>query len=260
MQEQNQKQFSQTFRSSISKSIKVLLGISVILLLMSSCTTISYSPKVSLDVSPKTVKKTVMVEKFKDISPEEDRENPLAGLSATNEKALVNDLDMEVTNAVVSDFAINGVFNSISRRIENPDYIMKGEIKKFMGISELNGYAKFSYAALLGSSFLPSLFSEKFNNSENGYILMFVGWIPMVTWYFGVPIRDNEAEVEITISLYDKSGNIAGTYIGKADDNISNSMYTNNAFAVPSQTNKVFSKAIAQIREQILADISKLEK
>lgn len=233
--------------------MKSNIKVSVLLLsvfLYTSCVTISYTPKVSLDVSSQTIKKSVSVEKFKDLSPIDDREKPFSGLAVTNKESLSNDLDLEVTNAITSDFATNSVFKEISRRVESPDYIMKGEIIRFKGISELSTYAKFGLGALI--------FSDMLLTATNDPIFL-VGFIPAFSLYFGAPARTNTSLIELKIYLYDLKGNLVGSYTGKSEISNSASMYNNNALAVPSQTNKAFSDAVNQIREQMIQDISKLQ-
>jgi len=209
-----------------------LLTLSISIAFFTSCVTISYTPKVSLDICPKSINKTVMVDKFKDNTPEKDRKNPFAGFSVTNEKALSNDLSIEVTNAVISDFSTNSLFKQISRRIENPDFVMKGEIRKFMGKSRMTTFGIISMCTYIG----------------------------VLTWYFGVPIRANETEMELVVSIFNSKGELVGTYSGKYKDKELASMYKNTALALPSQTNKSFSNAVSQIRDQILNDISKYQE
>ena len=218
--------------------------------LFTFCVTISYTPKVSLDVSSRTIIKSVSIEKFKDISPIEDCEKPFCGLSVTSKESLSNDLDIEVTNAITTDFAINSVFKEISRRVETPDYIMKGEIIKFKGVSELSKLAK----ASLGIFFVSDILL-----SATGKPIFLIGCTPVLAWYFGLPVRINTSEIELKVYLYDLNGILIGTYSGKSKIKSSSSMYNYNTLAVPSQTNKAFSEAVNKIREQILNDISKLE-
>lgn len=240
--------------------MKNLILILSALLVLSSCTTISYSPKVSLDVSPRTINKSVQVEKFKDLSPQEDTENPLFGLSVTNTEALSNSLDLEVTNAIVTDFAINGVFRQISRKVENPDLIIKGEIRKFTGISELNTHAKFSFLLALagpiaGLIYTSSGGSYTHSGSETFAEIMLICEIPLLSGYFGIPIRSNYSEVEIVLYLYDNKNTLIGSYTGKSSDERSASMYRDIHLAVPNMTNKVFSEAVMQIREQLMNEL-----
>ncbi|TAF02499.1 MAG: hypothetical protein EAZ80_01040 [Runella slithyformis] len=226
--------------------IKLTLAAGVASCLFSSCVTLSYTPKVSLDVSERTVKKAVVVEKLTDISPVEDRENPVGGSSATNPKALPGDLSVDVTNAIVSDFATNGVFSQISRRLDNPDYILKGEIKKFMGKSRPTAY-------YWGSAVAYGVGIAAIRNNPDPSVLV-LAVLPMAGLLFGIPARRNVADIEIELKLYDKAGNLLSTYTGKGQENKAMSIYNNATLALPSQTNKAFSQAIAQIRQQILSD------
>ena len=216
------------------KNYQNLFNLSSMFLLIafcSSCVSISYAPKVSLDISPKTIKKTVMVERFIDNSPEKDKNNPFGGFSVTNKDALVSELALEVTNAIISDFSVNSVFKEISRRIENPDFVMKGEIKKFKGRSRMTTYAIVSMCTYVG----------------------------ILTWYFGTPIRANETEMELVISLYNSKSDLIGVYSGVFKDKTLASMYKEISQALPSQTNRSFSSAVSIIRDQIMNDIAKYE-
>ena len=232
------------------KSILKNLLFAALLIFISSCSTISYAPKVSLDVCSKTINKTVQIDKFIDSSPIADRKNPFGGVSATNPEALSNELDVEVTNAIVSDFATNGLFKQVSRRIDNPDYIIKGEIIKFSGKSELNEFAKFSFGLAMVSLFLVPIV-------QNAALLW--GTAPLYSCYLGLPVSRNTADIEIILKLYDQHKTLIGTYSAKANDNMSTSLYKNKMLAIPTLTNKTFSNVVMQIREQILNDISKIE-
>jgi len=226
-------------------------AISVLLFLITSCSTISYAPKVSLDVSPKTINKAVQVDKFVDSTPVGDKKNPFAGVSITNEESLSNALDIEVTNAIVADFATNGLFKQVSRKVENPDYILKGEIVKFSGKSELNEFAKISW----GLALISVIAAPIARNAS-----LYIGAIPLYSCYLGLPVSRNTSDIEIIVKLYDKNNTLIGTYTGKANDKISTSIYKNKMLAVPTLTNKTFSAAVMQIREQILNDISNIDK
>ena len=234
-------------KHSIKKLFYTIIGITV----FSSCTTISYTPKVTLDLSPQTINKSVLVEKIKDLSPVEDKANPFLGLSVTNEESLPSGLELEVTNEIVSDFSNNALFSNISRRVENPDFIIKGDINKFCGKSEINTFGKVSYFMAMGAIVLSSVTGES---------AALIGVVPMLSWYFGVPISKNTSHIEITLRVYNSKGDLQGTYVGKAEDRTSTNMYKNKALAVPSMTNKTFSIAIQDIRDQILKDIDKYNR
>jgi hypothetical protein len=180
----------------------------------------------------------------------DSRKNPFGGVSVTNSEALSNELDVEVTNAIVSDFATNGLFKQVSRKIDNPDYSIKGEIIKFSGKSELNEFAKFSFGLAIASVFIAPI-------ARNPAI--YFGTVPLYSCYLGLPVSRNSADIEIILKLYDRNNTLIGTYSGKANDKMSTSIYKNKMLAVPTLTNKTFSIAVMQIREQILNDISKIE-
>lgn len=232
------------------KSIVKQSLFATLLIFTTSCSTISYAPKVSLDVSPKSINKAVQIDKFIDSSPVADRKNPFGGVSVTNKDALSNELDIEVTNAIVSDFATNAVFKQVSRKIDNPDYIIKGEIIKFSGKSEPNEFAKFSFGLAMASLFIAPIA----HNSS-----LYLGTVPLYSCYLGLPVSRNTADIEIILKLYDRNNNLIGTYSGKANDKMSTSMYKNKMLAVPTLTNKTFSSAVMQIREQILEDLGSIE-
>lgn len=200
-------------------------------LIISSCSTVSYTPRISLDMSPKTIKKSVTVEKFVDNTSEKDKENPFTGYSVTNGEALTSDLSIEITNAIISDFHTNAVFKDISRRIDNPDFTMKGEINKFKGTSKMTTYGIVSLCSLVG----------------------------VYTWFFGMPIHKNETDVEIVISVYNSNNELIGKYSGTYSDKILGTLYKNKSLGLLNQTNKSFSNVVSDIRQQILNDISKYE-
>ena len=90
-----------------------------------------------------------------------------------------------------------------------------------------------------------------------GSMNIYLGAAPILLWYAGIPITKNTSMVEIVLNVYDKNNTLVGTYKGLSTDRVSANMYTNKAMAVPSMTNKTFSKAISQIREQMIVDIDK---
>jgi len=217
-------------------------------ILIVSCTTISYVPKVSLDLSPKTINKFVQVDRFTDVSPSDDKMNPFMGLSVTGQESLASELDLEVTNAVIADFSANRLFEKVGRKVENPNLIIKGEIKRFYGKFQYNAFARVSSVmgtvGAIGSLFTP---------------WAALACLPELVWFFGVPVSTNTSEVVIEMKIYDNNYNLINTYTGKSIDFISASMYRDKSLQVPTMTNKTFTKAIMQIRDQILADTDKFD-
>ena len=224
----------------------------ILMFIVSSCASISYSPKISLDVSNKTINKTVQIDKLVDITESSYTKNPFGGLSVTNKEALQNSLDLEVTNAIVTDFSTNGVFKQVSRRVDNPDIIIKGEIRKFYGISKLNTFFKISYFGSIAILTVAVV--------AQSTPLLIASAATIAPLYLGVPISKNTSEVEITLKAYNSKGDLLGTYSASVIDDNSSNMYKNKALALPSMTNRVFSKTIMEIRNQIIEDYDKLSK
>lgn len=200
---------------------------SVLAISITGCASISYKPAVSLGESPKTIKAKVKIDTFVDKTPADDRDSKVGGVSATAPGTLAGGLDSEVTDAVLSDFNNNQLFTEIKKRIESPDYVLKGNINRFYGKAGIN---------------------------ELGWIT-----IPLdILWLFGLPIQTDEGMVDITMQLTKPDGTLVGEYNGKYEYLDTFSIYNNPVLNVPSRLNKAFSEAVKQIREKILADEIKL--
>ena len=205
---------------------KNLVLISICAVIISSCATISYTPKVSLDLSPLTIKKTIKAENLIDKTKPEHKKKPISGFSVTDSESLAGDLSTEVTNAIIEDFNNNGVFSKISKREDNPDFILKGEITNFEG---------------------------KYRPTTIYWVT-----IPVSTlWFFGIPIAKDEIDIDLKVTIYKRSGEFVGEYYGEASDTQLYTLYKNGAFGLPAKTNRIFSDAIKQIREKIIQDAGK---
>lgn len=188
-----------------------------------------YVPNIDLNVSPNVVENSLMVSDFIDNSPVEDREVPFLGSSVTNQDIVVSDLAFEVTNAIVSDFSNNTVFEEVSRKVNNPDYILEGEITRFMGRTKLTSYGLISAYTFFGA----------------------------LTWWLGMPVKKMETDVIMTVRLLDKDGDLVGTYYGSSSYFDRTSLYNVKKLDVINRTNVDFSNAVSQIREQIIKDLLK---
>jgi len=207
------------------KTIICVIGIGLILTL-ASCASISYKPSLSLNESPKTIKVKALIETFIDESPAKDKTRKFGGTSAVEPGTISGDLATEVTNAVLTDFSINQVFKTIKKRIDDPDIIVKGNIRRF--------YAK------------------------GGPNTAFWITIPIdIIWLFGVPVLTNKGAVDLEISIYRPNGSLVGRYSAKSQFKESHSIYSDKRLAIGTQLNKAFSESISKIRQQILADESK---
>lgn len=197
-------------------------------LLGSGCTSISYKPALSLGESQSSVQAKIQMNQLKDMSPPGDRETKAFGISATEPSTLAGDLSTEVTNAILTDFSNNQVFQTIQKRMEKPDLILNGTIHRFYGKAGINA----------------------------------LGWVTLpvdIIWLFGLPIQDQYGAVDIEISIQTPKGSLVGTYRGKSEFSDNFSMYTNVMLATGTRLNKAFDDALRQIRSQILADKHKLE-
>ncbi len=192
-------------------------------LALSACTAISYKPALSLGPSPVKIPAKIQVETFVDQSPPEDKTKRAGGSSATEPDSLTGDLGTEVTNAVIADFLANGVFTEAGKRIEHPDAVMIGQIKRFYGRAGLNG----------------------------------VGWITLPInpiWFLGVPMQSSEGEVDLEVSIRRPDGTLLGTYSGRSQFSDWYTIYNQSIHGVGTALNKAFTQAMQQIRDRMIAD------
>lgn len=190
---------------------------------LGACTSISYKPALSLGPSPVKIPVKLQVETFVDRSPTEDKSKRALGVSATEPDSLAGDLAVEVTNAVIADFLINGVFTEVGKDIKNPDAIMTGEITRFYGRAGLNGV---------------------------GVITLPINPI----WLLGLPMQSSEGGVDLAVSIRRPDGARLGTYIGRSQFSDWYTMYNQVAIGVGTALNKAFNQAMQQIRDRIIAD------
>ncbi len=190
---------------------------------LGACTSISYKPALSLGPSPVKILAKLQVETFVDRSPTEDKSKRALGVSATEPDSLAGDLSVEVTNAVIADFLINGVFTEVGKDIKNPDAIMTGEITRFYGRAGLNG---------VGVITLPI----------------------NIVWLLGLPMQSSEGGVDLAVSIRRPDGTRLGTYSGRSEFSDWFTMYNQVAIGVGTALNKAFNQAMQQIRDRIIAD------
>ena len=211
-----------------------------------------YTPKVTLEASNGTINKRVQIEKFIDSSPIKDKSTPFGGVSLTSNKPTPLNLESEVANAVVLDFSVNGLFQQASRKMDNPDFVMKGEILKFMCRSESSDYAKVAWLAGVSSIAAALIVKEP---------LILLGATPCLIAYSGIRTGNTTIEIELVVNLFDKKNSLIGTYKGRSNYKKTNSMYNYpGSLGLNKLTNQCFSDAVHQIREQIVRDKVKLEK
>lgn len=195
-------------------------------LALGACTSISYKPALSLGLSPVKIPAKLQVETFVDHSPPEDKTKRPLGVSATEPDTLAADLATEVTNAVIADFLINGVFAEIGKSIKHPDAVMTGEITRFYGRAGLN---------------------------TAGVITLPINPI----WFLGIPMQSSEGGVDLAVTIRRPDGAVVGTYSGRSEFSGWYTMYNQPMLGVGTALNKAFNQAMQQIRNRILADKDK---
>lgn len=207
----------------------ILLALCIVVALLNvGCASISYKPALSLGESSATIHAKVQMNQLKDMSPPEDKEQKFAGVSATEPGTLAGNLASEVTNAILTDFSNNQVFEPIQKRMEKPDFILNGTIHRFYSKAGIN----------------------------------VLGWITIpadLLWFLGLPIQEQYGAVDIEISIQTPNGSPVATYRGKSEYSDNFSMYTDIALATGTRLNKAFDDALLQIRNQLLADASKFK-
>ena len=208
------------------KTIRLLATVLLVGLTI-GCASISYKPSLSLGTSPSSVHARVQMNQLADASPPDEKETKFAGFAATEPGTLAGDLATEVTNALLTDFSNNQVFDTIQKRMTNPDLVMNGTIHRFYAQSGINA---------LGWSTV---------------------WMDFI-WLFGLPIQSQYGAVDIELTLQRPDGTTLGTYHGKSEFSESFSMYTNIQLAIGTRLNKAFDEAVGQIRSQLMNDTDKL--
>lgn len=228
---------------------KIIFSI-IFLALLTGCGTISYTPKVTLDVSPKTIKKSVQVDRFEDVTDYKNAGRPLFGFSLITENSLAGDLDLEITNIILSDFSTNSVFSEIKRSIDNPDYIMKGKIIKFRAISKPN---TLGYISPILGVILPFYGNHQYEMTGNSsYLLLnILLFLPFV----GVPIQENVVEILIELEFYDKNNQLVSKISSGKRYQESFSIYNNDVLALQSNTNQTLTSVVNELREKIMEEL-----
>lgn len=215
-----------------NKTKGILFGMAAICvtLISTGCTSISYRPEVSLGESPRTIRASVMLNQFVDKCPQDDKSDEPLGDSACAPGTLQGDLATDVTDAILTDFNNNQVFETIKKRYDagvQPDLIMDGTINRFSG--------KFRMDAL--------------------------GWCTLpidIVWLFGLPIMDDKGMIDLSVTISRPDGTVLGTYHGQAAISDYYNMYENAELGLPTRMNNAFSDAVSQIRAQIVKDEPKL--
>ncbi|WP_316821663.1 hypothetical protein [Pedobacter gandavensis] len=178
------------------------------------------------------INKKVYIQEFKDLRiKKRKRENVY---SLTDAPSFSKELSSEVTNAIRADFSNNLVFKSITKQLDSADYVLVGEITNFNSTIRPTTALYVSMYSIVGIFLTP---------------------------FSGISIKKMEANIELNMKLYSKDGILVGTYTGHSSSIDRASLYQHQKLVnFHKQTNTDFTHAVLQIREQILQDVSKLDK
>lgn len=212
-----------------------------------SCTPIRYTPRVTLKPCNETINKKIKVKEFVDLSPLKDKKSRIDKYTVTSDLSLSDSLDNLVTNAIVSDFSENNLFAQVGRDVYEPDFIMKGEIRKFSGLQTDKGFSATIGILSIGTVITGGIIEVP--------ALMLAGLGVVFVPYLGFPLGKHSSNVEIVVRVYDKNNNLIGEYEGKSSNSQKYSAYKNfKVTDLHRLLNEDFSKAIEQIRNKIIKD------
>jgi hypothetical protein len=189
-------------------------------ILLSACAQ-HYTPKISLGQSPETIPLRVELRTLKD-PPEPTHPGQAYGVVAEDVKGSERgDLSGPITQAILTDFRENFVFEQIDSHVEDPDAILTGTINTFYERYDPKGWTQ-----VPGGKSLAKLMD--------------------VATYSGT------TEVDLALVLRKSDGTRIGVYHGhaaKTDEFIPDKQNKPGA-----RLNWALSKAIQEIREALLSD------
>jgi len=212
-----------------------------------SCTPLRYTPRVTLSPCEETINRKIEVKKFIDLSPLKDKKAKIDKYTITSDLSLSDSLDNLITNAIVSDFSENNLFAQVGRDVYEPDFILKGEVRKFSGLQTDSGFS-----ATIGILSIGTVIAGGIIDAPVAVLAALgIVFVP----YLGFTLGKHTSDVEIVVRVYDKNNNLIGEYEGKSSNSQKYSAYKNfKVTDLHRLLNEDFSKAIEQIRNQIIKD------
>lgn len=214
-------------------------GIVVVLaapILVVGCVNVRYKPDLTLGVSPVTIGAKLQIARLVDARPPSDRERGFfVEISCTDPLTMEGDLEVGVTNAILADFRDNQVFAAVARRIDDPDLILEGKIRRFTGQTRLNWFG-------IATAPIHYLSQQTF-------------------WYIGVPVQYTWGAVDLEISLRKPDGTIVGSYASGRGFEWDHSFYNAQwaKYSLPGQVNRAFGEVVQEIRDKLVANQAALE-
>jgi hypothetical protein len=190
------------------------------------CMSIAYTPALSLDRSPQTIERRLLVEELIDETPKGDHERRFSGVSATESGKIAGTLSTLVTNALVDDLQRNKVFSEVTKRSKDPDLVLSGVIRRFYG--------------------------------KSGILWFTIPIDPL--WFIGLPCCSDSGEVNLLITLSTPDGKAIGRYEASSEFGGVYTLYNNRQFAIGTYLNRAFGEVVREIRDKILRDKAKLDR
>jgi hypothetical protein len=217
----------------MSLHYRVVLPILIFTFLSGCSPSAPYRPSVSLGKSPVMIRAKARVEPFADLSPAEGKmwDAITSDTPRVVEPWSTMYLTRHITDAVVSDFSANNVFQEVGQNVNDPDIVIKGEVNGFRGKTKRNtlGWLTFPVEAMAPVSLL------------------------------GIPVTASVGSVNITLKVYRRDGTLIGAYNGEGKFAESHSVYGGTSSAMRDRLDRAFTEAIEKIRTQLIADEQKFQ-
>lgn len=213
------------------KILFVLAGM-LTMMTMSGCVQdVPYRASLTLGESPTTIRAIARVEPFSDESPSGDKSRPFPGFfvngssgAATDPDNMTSDIPTAVTDAFLQTCNTDRLFEICRKNVSSPDIVIRGRILRFYGG--------------VGPSFL--------------------GYLPGISFLvatYGAPVKADEVEVHLEISLHRPDGTLLDKYEANESFSTWYSMYGQTQVA--ERLNVAFSTVVKKIRDRMLANGTK---
>lgn len=203
--------------------VKKLLPIVVCLAFLGGCST-TYEPHLVLPATELTRSIDANVEVHPFVASDElvSGHSPYGVRAEDYHNKPPSELTQALTKEVISELSANRVFRKVSTYDAAADLILTGRIERFFEQDRRKAW-----------TLIPGVTDKAAN-------------------LFGANPYTSDGEVQITMTLRQPTGDVAGTYVGHAQFNED---YTPNSEWRPGdRLNRGLAQAIAQIRDEMLAD------
>ena len=209
----------------------VLAGMLTTMTISGCVQDVPYRANLTVGESPMTIRAIARVEPFVDESPEGDKSRPFPGIfvnvssgAATDPDNMTGDVSTVVTDAFLQSCNTDRLFEICRKNISSPDIIVRGRILRFYGA--------------VGPTFW-------------GHI----PWVGALLAMFSGPVKSDEAEVQLEISLHRPDGALLDKY--EASEGFSKWYSWYGQTQVAERLNMTFSAVVKKIRGRMVANAVK---